>query len=101
MNERRDDPNPLANSVRAALDRRAALTGEPDSEARDKEAHMGAIKEKAKVEAVKGLMAALIYLLQETDPDLDADYNPHAAPRARGFEAIAAARAAGIGGGNG
>lgn len=32
---RHDNPNPLANNVRSAIDRRASLTGEPNSEQRD------------------------------------------------------------------
>lgn len=52
MTERRDDTNPLANSVRAALDRRASLTGEPDSERRDEMFATEAEKEKAKEEAI-------------------------------------------------
>jgi hypothetical protein len=61
--------------VRAAL--KAAIAMAPDAEKMTDAAAINA-----------ELLAALKYMVDETDEDFDSVYNPHAAPRARAIAAI-------------
>lgn len=98
-----DPTNPLASAVRSAIDRRAALTGEPNSEQRDAMAERERAAEKAKDEAVAKMMEALERLAARRGFDRidNAVYGCTFYMQADEYRAIcaaiSAARAAGIG----
>lgn len=100
MTARPDPHGPLANSVRHALDRRASLTGEPNSEQRDEMAERERVAERAYrdvvVEMVKGLEDIASYasiIMAEPVAAASSAEIIHGTARAL----LAAARAAGIG----
>lgn len=103
--DRHDNPNPLAGQARHAIDRRAALTGEPNSEQRDEMAESERAAEKAKDAAISAMFAMLNQLANKRD---GRHVSGTAFETAMPWERrklingiLAAARAAGIGGGNG